>query len=47
MEPTSSALDDETADELCQRLRTSGQTVIIASNHSGAIVVANQVIVLP
>jgi ABC-type bacteriocin/lantibiotic exporter with double-glycine peptidase domain len=47
MEPTSSALDDETADELWQRLRTSGQTVIIASNHPGAVAVADQVIVLP
>jgi ABC-type multidrug transport system fused ATPase/permease subunit len=47
LDDPSSALDDETADELWQRLRTSGQTVIIASNHPGAVAVANQVIVLP
>jgi ABC-type bacteriocin/lantibiotic exporter with double-glycine peptidase domain len=47
LDDPSSALDDETADELWQRLRTSGQTVIIASNHPGARAVADQVIVLP
>ena len=47
LDDPSSALDDETADELWQRLRTSSLTVIIASNHPGAVAVADQVIVLP
>jgi ABC-type bacteriocin/lantibiotic exporter with double-glycine peptidase domain len=47
LDDPSSALDDQTADELWQRLQTSGQTVILASNHSGAVAVADQVIVLP
>jgi ATP-binding cassette, subfamily B, bacterial len=47
LDDPSSALDDETADELWQRLRASGQTVIIASNHPGARAMADQVIDLP
>ncbi len=47
LDDPSSALDDETADELWQRLRTSSLTVIIASNHPGAVAVADQVIMLP
>jgi ABC-type multidrug transport system fused ATPase/permease subunit len=47
LDDPSSALDDQTADELWQRLRTSSLTVIIASNHPGAREMADQVIVLP
>jgi ATP-binding cassette, subfamily B, bacterial len=46
LDDPSSALDDQTADELWQRLRASGQTVVVASNHPGARAVADQVIVL-
>ena len=46
LDDPSSALDDQTADELWQHLRASGQTVILASNHPGAVAVADQVIVL-
>ena len=46
LDDPSSALDDQTAEELWQRLRASGQTVILASNHPGAVAVADQVIVL-
>ena len=44
-DPTA-ALDDETARHLWQRLRQSGLTVIVASNHPGAASIADQVIVL-
>jgi ABC-type transport system involved in cytochrome bd biosynthesis fused ATPase/permease subunit len=47
LDDPSSALDDQTAGELWERLQASSQTVIIASNHPGVRAVADQVIVLP
>jgi ATP-binding cassette, subfamily B, bacterial len=47
LDDPSSALDDQTADKLWQRLQASGQTVIVTSNHPGTVEVADQVIVLP
>ena len=44
-DPTA-ALDEETANYLWRQLRLAGLTVIVASNHSGAAAIANQIIVL-